>query len=1028
MSVLPIVFRFIFLTLFASTVLAFDGMSAVIKTAAGGFQKKIMIGMMPDRQFPGAEENKKISSNTEVICSENAAYIGGISKDTLIIVRGSTYSYTVDTPEGEGLITTSIKVQELPSQIMSKDGSEQQYKITDSKGSLKAGGEIITGDQLIVTSSDGRASKTYDIAVRAMALSGRLRLKQEEITVNTRTDLKLYYTAGQRSPDASVTVYLPPGINVTMENTSVNVIGRGDVTLSGLASQSVGRVGAGYPYSRVGNVQIKKHRGGAALHFTGLDLRPANGADLEITIRNVNLDKAGTYPFRAVYTTAQPEILTSAGIGTETAVLTAVNTVSDFARVLDKGLQYKETADTYTTVRFRWSPVNTSDVQLMQSLDKGKSWSRSAVTINPKDSVVQVSGLQPDKLYMFRLSVTGGRKKGFSNPVYFYSGKMDVKHFGVNGEGKNDDTKQINEAIEYLHQLGGGTLLFSAGTYHVRTVHLKSNVYLYLEKDAVIKALKGADSPETTWFSDKAYRSGLSPTDKGPYRDPENWLTKQDVGHTFFRNAMFFGERLDNVKIIGNGLITGDGNLVTSDRVMNNDPNNRADKMFSFKLCTNLEIGGIYRDEDLWYDPVKDEPYYISSDGSKITDLDNMLKIERAGHFVLLATGTDNIHVHNTYFAKYNTSNARDIYDFMGCRNVTVTNIYSKVSSDDIVKPGSDCSLGFTRPAGNYKVRNIIGDTNCNLFQIGSETADDITDICVDNIYVLGANKAGFSISTNDGGHIKNIHLNCGHTGKLHSRSKMYRTTTPFFISISNRGRILGAEVGRFKFEENGVKHDELLVTNVNIGRVENIILNGIDISEVYGGSSFRGGRWQTYNGSQRRASPIIAGYKLPDTEAVEGGLGFRLPNGKHTGYISNVVFNDVHVLVKGGNAVSDTAQAPPELGVGQYNVSNLKVQPSYGLWARHVMGLTVKNSSFNYEKQDSRYALFLNDVKGASISGIKMVKAEDNDTVIKLKNSSDVRIKDAVYYRGEWGRSPVELPAINYTGGRGMAGFPAGR
>ena len=41
-------------------------------------------------------------------------------------------------------------------------------------------------------------------------------------------------------------------------------------------------------------------------------------------------------------------------------------------------------------------------------------------------------------------------------------------------------------------------------------------------------------------------------------------------------------------------------------------------------------------------------------------------------------------------------------------------------------------------------VRNIVGDTNCNLFQIGSETADDIQDLYVDNIYVLGANKSRF--------------------------------------------------------------------------------------------------------------------------------------------------------------------------------------------------------------------------------------------------------------------------------------------
>jgi hypothetical protein len=296
-------------------------------------------------------------------------------------------------------------------------------------------------------------------------------------------------------------------------------------------------------------------------------------------------------------------------------------------------------------------------------------------------------------------------------------------------------------------------------------------------------------------------------------------------------------------------------------------------------------------------------------------------------------------------------------------------------------------------------VRNIIGDTNCNLFQIGSETADDIMDVHVDNIYVLGANKAGFSISTNDGGHIKDVHLNCGHTGPLHSRSKMYRSTTPFFISISNRGRILGAIAGKYAFTDHGEKHNELLVKNVNIGQVENIILNGIDIFEVYSGSSFSGGkRWKAYDGSQKKATPIVAGYKLPDAAEMESKLDFTLPNGKHTGYINNVVFNDVHVLVKGGHPLADTAQAPPELGVGQYNVSNLKVQPSYGLWARHVQSLSVKNSSFNYEQPDGRYAIYLDDVLGAKVSDVKMLRGKDNATRIKLNDSKDVIVDNAAY------------------------------
>jgi hypothetical protein len=950
--------------------------------------------------------------STEIV-PNNATHIGRITKDSVIVITGSTYSFTVDTPEDSGLVSINTTARQLLSQIKAKDKSIQQYIITDKDGVGKNEGKLLNGDKLIVLSQDGKAKKSYNIVAEQMAVGGQLSLEKKELTVNTNSDLTLYFTAGQRTPNATVKIYIPKGITITEDNTTVNVIGRGAVKLKDLATQSIGRVGGNYPYHKVGNFSITKLADGSSLLlFKHLDLRPANGADLVIVISNVNPTSVGKYIFKANYTTSKPEVLTS---GETESTLNVTRTIADLERVVDKNLQYKGSPGIYSKASFKWSVIKTpSAVQLMQSIDNGKTWSRSSAMVDPKNGAATISNLAPGKLYHFRLSVNDGSYKGVSNTVQFYSGKMDIKNFGVIADGNTDNTDKVNAAIEHLNKIGGGTLLFSDGIYNVRTVHLKSNVYLYVDKGATIKAIKGADAPETTWFSDKKYRSGLSPTDIGPYADPENYMTKQDVGHHYFRNTMFFGERLDNVKIIGNGYITGNGNLVTGDNVMRNAPDNRADKMFTLKLCNNLEIGGIYREEDLWYDPTKDEPYYIKKDGSEDFDTDNMLKIDRGGHFVLLATGTDNINVHNTYFAKYSESNVRDIYDFMECNDVTVTNIYSKVSSDDIVKPGSDCSLGFTRPARNYKVRNVIGDTNCNLFQIGSETADDIMDIHVDNIYVLGGNKAGFSISTNDGAHIKDIHLNCGHTGTLHSRSKMLRTYAPFFISISNRGRILGASVARYKFNDDTVKHDELLVTNVNIGMVENIIINGIDVSEVYAGSSYgdKTKRWDAYD-SQRRATPIIAGYKLPENDKVEGGLNFKLPNGKHTGYIKNISFNDVHVIVKGGNPLADTAFTPPELGVGQYNASNLKLQPSYGLWARHVEGLTVTSSTFNYEKTDSRHVIFLDDVLGAKINGIKAMKAKDNSTVIKLKNSSNIKIEDAVYYTDEWGKSPVSLAVI---------------
>jgi hypothetical protein len=955
-------------------------------------------------------------SGAEIGFAENSTHIAGITDQTLIIATGSTYSFTVDSPENQGPTSTAITAAQLPAQLRSRSGSKQSYSVVTTGGVAKTDGELVSGDRLIVTS--GNQTKTYQIETRKVALSGMLRLEAETITANTERALTLYFTAGQRSPDATVQIEIPSGIAVTLDNTKVNVIGRGDVKLRDLATQSIGRTGNKYSYSKAGDVEITKSlEGGSVLRFSHLDLRPANGPDLKLTIAGVRLTQLSTLTFKASYTTSQPETLTSAGCGPETTTLTVIKTISDFTRIVEDKSPYHETPETYTSARFQWTSASRiAGIHLEQSLDEGKIWSRASGTIDSQNSTATVAGLKQNQLYAFRLSVAGGEEQGFSNVAFFYSGKWDVKSFGVSGAGTQDDTDAINAAIAKLARLGGGTLRFSDGVYKVRTVHLKSHVHLYLERGATIKALKGGDAPEATWFSDKAYRSGLSPTDTGPYRDAENWLTKQDVGHTFFRNCMFFAEREENIKIIGTGRITGDGNLVTGDNVMKNDPTKRCDKMFVFKLCTNIEIGGLHRADDLWYDPAKDEPYYIGKDGTKDFAIENMLHIDRGGHFVLLATGTDSIDVHDTYFAKHDGSNARDIYDFMGCNNVSVVNIYSKVSSDDIVKLGSDCSLGFTRKARNYRIRNIIGDTNCNLFQIGSETADDITDVHVDNIYILGSNKAGFSISTNDGATVKDIHLNCGHTGPIHSRSKMYRTRAPFFISISNRGRVLGADVARYSFTEAGKERNELLCRNVNIGTVENIILNAIDVQEVYAGSSHgnRSVRWKPFDGSQGRATPIVAGYALPESSSVKGGLDFKLPNGQHVGRIKNIVFNDVQVLVKGGHPAEDRDQSPPELGVGQYNVSNLKIQPAYGLWARHAINLTVINCTFNYEQRDSRYALFLDDVIGARIASVKMIQAKDTQKPIGLKNSSAVTVESSVGYDNSWGNAPVEISHPN--------------
>ncbi|MFI5453361.1 hypothetical protein ACHMWN_14535 [Pedobacter sp. UC225_61] len=184
---------------------------------------------------------KPASSTTAITYGDKSSHIAQINKNQLVLVTGTTYSFTVDTPEDYGLVSTQATVEELISEIASTDGSKQYYQLIASNGTAKTTGVIAEGDILQVTAQDGKTTKKYTITFKSMALSGKLTLAQNQITQNTNQSITLSYTAGQRSPNARVQLFLPVGIEPTLNNTSVNVIGRGFVKLSELNNQSIGR-------------------------------------------------------------------------------------------------------------------------------------------------------------------------------------------------------------------------------------------------------------------------------------------------------------------------------------------------------------------------------------------------------------------------------------------------------------------------------------------------------------------------------------------------------------------------------------------------------------------------------------------------------------------------------------------------------------------------------------------------------------------------------------------------------------------
>jgi len=269
--------------------------------------------------------------------------IGEIKNGTINIASGTKRIITfLDSKDAnrsdssEGRHSTLVSATEILTQLVSTD-INQPITCKIMSGSVeKTDEKPTTGDKLVVTR--GTETDEYTINITQAALAGKLSFDNSCLTAGTTRDITLDYYAGQRTPEAEVNIYVPAAIDINMDNVTVDLIGRGEVALSGFAAKSVGRVAVDYKYQTLGNVEITSGTTHNVIKFTGLDLRPDNGVDLRLRFKNVRIAETGNYTFRAELKTKEPCVLQSPGVGSEETVLGVINTVSDFSRILDKSL------------------------------------------------------------------------------------------------------------------------------------------------------------------------------------------------------------------------------------------------------------------------------------------------------------------------------------------------------------------------------------------------------------------------------------------------------------------------------------------------------------------------------------------------------------------------------------------------------------------------------------------------------------------------------------------------------------------
>jgi polygalacturonase len=348
---------------------------------------------------------------------------------------------------------------------------------------------------------------------------------------------------------------------------------------------------------------------------------------------------------------------------------------------------------------------------------------------------------------------------------------FDVKAYGARGDGITIDTPAINKAIAAANAGGGGTVRFPPGTYACYSIHLKSNVVLYLEPGVTILA---ASVPEgaTTGAYDAAESN-------------KPWEDYQDYGHNHWHNSLIWGEDIHDFAILGTGLIWGKGLSRGADDLPLAETPGMGNKVIGLKNCHNV----ILRD----------------------------VSILQAGHFAILATGVDNLTIDNLVI-----DTNRDGIDIDCCRNVRISNCSINSPWDDAICPKSSFALGYARPTENvtisncyvtgaYEVGTMLDGTwkrwssdpaqqakvlpyfpeefNGSI-KLGTESNGGFRNIAISNCVFDGCK--GFALESADGAVVEDITL----TG-ITMRDC---TNTPLFLRLSSRMRgPKGARVGTMK-------------------------------------------------------------------------------------------------------------------------------------------------------------------------------------------------------------------------------------
>lgn len=267
-----------------------------------------------------------------------------------------------------------------------------------------------------------------------------------------------------------------------------------------------------------------------------------------------------------------------------------------------------------------------------------------------------------------------------------------------------------------------------------------------------------------------------------------------------------------------------------------------------------------------------------------------------------------------------------------------------RIRNCDIVS--GDDALVFKTTSSKMACKDILVSgmrlkSNQAGIKMGTESMAPFEDIKITNCHIYDTKNGGIKLLTVDGAHLRNIEI---------SNITMDEVRTPMLFR-------LGSRLSVFRKGQ-----DTKQVT----GTFENVVIKNV-----------------------KAKAADSAQLKPPSGILITGVPGH---------YITNLTLENIKIDLLGTGTAEQSRHMVPE-AIDQYpEVKTFgPIIPAYGVWARHVKGLKMKNVTFRLKHNDLRPALVCEDGKDLLVEGWNIPGTTNSQAIIRLESVDGATIRKMV-------------------------------